>query len=192
MFSRYKKNSASGAQPVKAPVPAAPVATQPAAQPSAVRRKAKPAAQAGPVDKEKKRKERLGEIKLELHRALLENLNLAALDKVCRQSPCCFLMSSETGRLSTTAQSSPDGEPSEKCAISACLRAISAGLQTAPVGTWCRADTMPSAPACATSSGVTKSFGPNQRQVCFILSSRVEVSPTLYHPASLLTSMEVW
>ena len=81
MFSRYKKNSASGAQPVKAPVPAAPVATQPAAQPSAVRRKAKPAAQAGPVDKEKKRKERLGEIKLELHRALLENLNLAALDK---------------------------------------------------------------------------------------------------------------
>lgn len=81
MFSRYKKNSASGAQPVKAPAPAAPVATQPAAQPSAVRRKAKPAAQAGPVDKEKKRKERLGEIKLELHRALLENLNLAALDK---------------------------------------------------------------------------------------------------------------
>ncbi|MBW4983784.1 CpaF family protein [Mameliella sp. CS4] len=81
MFSRYKKNSASGAQPVKVPAPAAPVATQPAAQPSAVRRKAKPAAQAGPVDKEKKRKERLGEIKLELHRALLENLNLAALDK---------------------------------------------------------------------------------------------------------------
>ncbi len=81
MFSRYKKNSASGAQPVKAPAPAAPVATQPAAQPSAVRRKAKPAAQAGPVDKEKKRKERLGEIKLELHRALLENLNLSALDK---------------------------------------------------------------------------------------------------------------
>ncbi|MBY6118309.1 CpaF family protein [Mameliella alba] len=81
MFSRYKKNSASGAQPVKAPAPAAPAAAQPAAQPTAVRRKAKPAAQAAPVDKEKKRKERLGEIKLELHRALLENLNLAALDK---------------------------------------------------------------------------------------------------------------
>ena len=41
MFSRYKKTPASGAQPVKAPVPAAPVATQPAAQPSAVRRKAR-------------------------------------------------------------------------------------------------------------------------------------------------------
>ncbi|MBY6162981.1 CpaF family protein [Mameliella alba] len=84
MFSRYKKPSAPGTQPVKAPVPAAPAATpsQPAAQPSAVRRKvAKSAAQAGPVDKEKKRKERLSEIKLELHRALLENLNLAALDK---------------------------------------------------------------------------------------------------------------
>ncbi|MDD9732282.1 CpaF family protein [Mameliella sp. AT18] len=82
MFSRYKKNSAPGAQPVKAPAPAAPAtAAQPAAQPTAVRRKAKPAAQAAPVDKEKKRKERLGEIKLELHRALLENLNLAALDK---------------------------------------------------------------------------------------------------------------
>ncbi|MBV6635374.1 MAG: CpaF family protein [Mameliella sp.] len=64
------------------PAPAAPAtAAQPAAQPTAVRRKAKPAAQAAPVDKEKKRKERLGEIKLELHRALLENLNLAALDK---------------------------------------------------------------------------------------------------------------
>ncbi|BBU57640.1 Flp pilus assembly protein, ATPase CpaF [Mameliella alba] len=81
MFSRYKKNSASGAQPVKAPAPAAPAAAQPAVQPTAVRRKAKPSAQAAPVDKEKKRKERLGEIKLELHRALLENLNLAALDK---------------------------------------------------------------------------------------------------------------
>ncbi|MEC7670542.1 MAG: CpaF family protein, partial [Pseudomonadota bacterium] len=38
------------------------------------------AAQAAPVDKEKKRKERLAEIKLELHRAPLDNLNLAALD----------------------------------------------------------------------------------------------------------------
>ncbi|MDJ1006953.1 MAG: CpaF family protein [Paracoccaceae bacterium] len=37
-------------------------------------------AQAGPVDKEKKRKERLAEIKLELHKRLLDNLNLGALD----------------------------------------------------------------------------------------------------------------
>jgi pilus assembly protein CpaF len=39
------------------------------------------AAQAAPVDKERKRKERLGEIKLELHKSLLDNLNLSALDK---------------------------------------------------------------------------------------------------------------
>jgi pilus assembly protein CpaF len=38
-------------------------------------------AEPAPVDKEKKRKERLAEIKLELHKALLDNLNLAALDK---------------------------------------------------------------------------------------------------------------
>ncbi|NND20871.1 MAG: CpaF family protein [Silicimonas sp.] len=37
-------------------------------------------AQAAPVDKERKRRERLGEIKLELHKRLLDNLNLAALD----------------------------------------------------------------------------------------------------------------
>jgi pilus assembly protein CpaF len=36
--------------------------------------------QASPVDKEKKRKERLGEIKLELHKRLLDNLNLGALE----------------------------------------------------------------------------------------------------------------
>ena len=37
--------------------------------------------QVAPVDKERKRKEeRLGEIKLELHRRLLDNLNLSALD----------------------------------------------------------------------------------------------------------------
>ncbi|NNE86696.1 MAG: CpaF family protein [Silicimonas sp.] len=37
-------------------------------------------AQTGLVDKERKRKERLGEIKLELHKRLLDNLNLGALD----------------------------------------------------------------------------------------------------------------
>ncbi|MBT52287.1 MAG: type II secretion system protein E [Mameliella sp.] len=82
MFSRYKKPAAPDATPVKPAAPA-PTPTATAAKPAASRRKVAPtaAAQAGPVDKEKKRKERLGEIKLELHRALLENLNLAALDK---------------------------------------------------------------------------------------------------------------
>ncbi|MEO1140711.1 MAG: ATPase, T2SS/T4P/T4SS family, partial [Pseudomonadota bacterium] len=37
-------------------------------------------AQTAPMDKERKRKERLGEIKIELHRSLLDNLNLGALD----------------------------------------------------------------------------------------------------------------
>ncbi len=37
-------------------------------------------ARSRPVDKERKRKERLGEIKLELHKRLLDNLNLGALE----------------------------------------------------------------------------------------------------------------
>jgi pilus assembly protein CpaF len=92
MFSRYKKpSSAAEAPQPAAPKPAAPAATPaPAAtapveapKPGVARRPQpqRSAAQAGPVDKEKKRKERLAEIKLELHRALLDNLNLAALDQ---------------------------------------------------------------------------------------------------------------
>ena len=83
MFSRYKKPNAE-APPAKASTPAPKAAEAAVAvKPSAARRKAAPkaAAQAAPVDKEKKRKERLSEVKLELHRALLENLNLAALDQ---------------------------------------------------------------------------------------------------------------
>lgn len=45
----------------------------------------KVSAQAGPADKEKKRKERLSELKLELHKSLLENLNLAALESASEQ-----------------------------------------------------------------------------------------------------------
>ncbi|PHQ84163.1 MAG: type II secretion system protein E [Thalassobium sp.] len=73
MFSKYKKPDAKAASNVT-PMPAAG-----APKPSLM--KAKPvAAQAAPQDKEKKRKERLGEIKLELHKALLDNLNLSALE----------------------------------------------------------------------------------------------------------------
>ena len=88
MFSRYKK---PGLKEASRPVAKAEAVAAPAADdrkvevrtPSAVRRKGPPQApaQAGNADKEKKRKERLGEVKLELHRALLENLNLAALDQ---------------------------------------------------------------------------------------------------------------
>ncbi len=83
MFSRYKKQP--DAQPVQAPVkapeaeqtavPAAPTATAVARKPSQ-----KKSAEAAGSDRDRKRKERLGEIKIELHRELLENLNLAALE----------------------------------------------------------------------------------------------------------------
>ncbi|MEZ5911456.1 MAG: CpaF family protein [Paracoccaceae bacterium] len=104
MFSRYKK---SGAEPAKAaPPPAAapdkpaPVtatvaaAPQPAANaaqqaaPRASLMSSRPssspriAAVAAPVDKEAKRRERMSEIKVELHKRLLDNLNLSALEHV--------------------------------------------------------------------------------------------------------------
>lgn len=84
MFSRYKKNGAEPAKPVtpavKAERQSAAAAPAPEVKPSL--RKPLPAssAQAAPQDKERKRKERLGEIKLEMHRSLLDNLNLSALE----------------------------------------------------------------------------------------------------------------
>ena len=84
MFSKYKKSDAASG-PTAAQVAAAKaIADAPA--PDKKRQslmKVKPEsapAQAAPMDKEKKRKERLGDIKLELHKALLDNLNLSALE----------------------------------------------------------------------------------------------------------------
>ena len=84
MFSRYKK-PAAGAAKADAKVEDTPkeVATAPVeqAQAQSLRRPVPvSAAKATPQDKERKRKERLAEIKLDLHRSLLDNLNLAALD----------------------------------------------------------------------------------------------------------------
>jgi pilus assembly protein CpaF len=86
MFSRYKKDTP--AKPVKA---AAAAAAAPVAEAApaieeidrSVLRKPMPKAKAKAEasDKDRKRKERLAEIKLELHRELLDNLNLAALEK---------------------------------------------------------------------------------------------------------------
>lgn len=91
MFSKYKKPTL----PKDAGAPAASskidVAAVVAAQPEETRAplvKAAPARRAGEpaaMDKEKRRKERLGEIKLELHKALLDNLNLAALESASEQ-----------------------------------------------------------------------------------------------------------
>ena len=41
----------------------------------------RPAAEVVAADKEKKRKDRLAELKQELHKRLLDNLNLAALEQ---------------------------------------------------------------------------------------------------------------
>ena len=82
MFAKYKKPSATApaaAQPSKV-TELAKVATPEAA--AKVARKASPAAaaQVVPMDKERKRKDRIGDLKLELHRVLLDSLNLAALE----------------------------------------------------------------------------------------------------------------
>lgn len=76
MFSRYQK-SAPAKPNGKAPPP---MPAQKRAATTAPMAAKKAPAKAAPADKERKRKERLGEIKLELHKRLLENLNLAALE----------------------------------------------------------------------------------------------------------------
>ena len=86
MFSKYKKGdqgspdlkSIPGGQPQTRPVSA------PAPKSTAVevkrRNVSRSPAQVQAADKERKRKERLAEIKLELHKELLDNLNLGALE----------------------------------------------------------------------------------------------------------------
>ncbi|WP_422074627.1 ATPase, T2SS/T4P/T4SS family [Tranquillimonas rosea] len=94
MFSRYKKTTdskpAQGAAPT--PLKGVPSRAQPTETPAApakelpARRNTRSApaaetpAKAKPVDREKKRKERLSDIKVELHKRLLDNLNLSALE----------------------------------------------------------------------------------------------------------------
>ncbi len=84
MFSRYKKpdDPANAPKAEKAPAAEAPKTAPVGEAPKSSLRKPLPASQAevAPQDKERKRKERLAEIKIELHRSLLDNLNLGALD----------------------------------------------------------------------------------------------------------------
>ena len=84
MFSKYKKP-----EPAKTPKPQlAAVNDAPAEEaPKKSLMKAMPArsGDVAPQDREKKRKERLAEIKLELHKALLDSLNLAALETASEQ-----------------------------------------------------------------------------------------------------------
>ncbi|WP_299782369.1 CpaF family protein [uncultured Roseobacter sp.] len=87
MFSKYKKPSATPPAASKEAAPVADIASAKPAAAAAVTRKAAPAAsaQVTPMDKERKRKERMGEIKLDLHRVLLDNLNLSALEHATEQ-----------------------------------------------------------------------------------------------------------
>ncbi|MEX5729636.1 pilus assembly protein CpaF [Rhodovulum iodosum] len=80
MFSRYKKTGTGPAQLADGPTAQAAVRE---AAPETIRRP--PSQQISParaeaVDKERKRKQRLADIKNELHKRLLEDLNLAALE----------------------------------------------------------------------------------------------------------------
>ena len=85
MFSKYKKPNGPGPTPV-APRAATVAADAPAARPSLMKAgPAKRPTDIGAMDKEKRRKDRLQEIKLDLHKALLENLNLAVLDTATEQ-----------------------------------------------------------------------------------------------------------
>ncbi|PRY95624.1 pilus assembly protein CpaF [Hasllibacter halocynthiae] len=78
MFAKYKKEKGT---PVAA-TDAGAASPEPAAKaaPKVARRQAPKAAAPAPADKETRRKERLSEIKTEMHRRLLDQLNLSALE----------------------------------------------------------------------------------------------------------------
>ncbi|MGX9847688.1 CpaF family protein [Limimaricola litoreus] len=107
MFSKFRKPE-PGAAPIPAarpaataaPRPAAPAANAaPAAAPQPPVRRPGPAAEAAPADKERRRKERFAEIKLEVHKALLDTLNLAALEKASEQDLRAEINAIATERL---------------------------------------------------------------------------------------------
>ena len=91
MFSKYKKPTLpkdAGAPAASSKIDVAALAATAPEEPRKPLVKAAPPRRAGevaPMDKEKRRKERLGEIKLELHKALLDNLNLGALETASEQ-----------------------------------------------------------------------------------------------------------
>ncbi len=97
MFSRFKKpEGAPGRPAATAPVTQATPSARPAAGAAAPKAMTggraaagatvRPAAEVAAQDKEKKRKDRMQELKTELHKRLLDNLNLAALEKATEAS----------------------------------------------------------------------------------------------------------
>ena len=97
MFSRFKKpDGAPGRPAATAPVTQATAGARPASGAPAPKPMnggralpapaARPPAEVAAQDKEKKRKDRMQELKTELHKRLLDNLNLAALEKATEAS----------------------------------------------------------------------------------------------------------
>ncbi len=94
MFSRFKKPETEGKKPITTAVgsgtPASrattPVATAPVAVPKIAAVPGKSAAEVAAMEKDRKRKEKMSELKVELHKRLLENLNLAALESASETS----------------------------------------------------------------------------------------------------------
>lgn len=87
MFSRFKKDTPPGARPAATPPVAASAASAAAAARAPVQApvQQRPPAEAIAADKEKKRKERLTELKVEIQKRLLEDLNLSALESASEQ-----------------------------------------------------------------------------------------------------------
>jgi pilus assembly protein CpaF len=93
MFSRYKKTDGVQTKPApSAPVTAAVSSPKVASlDPKSSQQRAgtvqvRPPAEVVAAEKEKKRKEKMSELKVELHKRLLENLNLAALEHASEAS----------------------------------------------------------------------------------------------------------
>jgi pilus assembly protein CpaF len=98
MFSRFKKTDQPAGKPgqvaavsagnaaSRAPTPVANKPALPARQNGGPVAMPKGSAEVVAAEKEKKRKDRLMELKVELHKRLLENLNLAALEKASEAS----------------------------------------------------------------------------------------------------------
>ena len=90
MFSRYRKderaipvNGAPKAPPATTPAgeaAAAPIKNESLPRPLSATASSRRAAQATPADKELRRKQKMNELKVALHKELLEQLNLAALE----------------------------------------------------------------------------------------------------------------
>ena len=97
MFSRFKKPEPAVA-PTATQAAAAPAKPGIGARPMPSSATVRPPAEAAAADKEKKRKERLGDLKQQLHKRLLDSLNLAALEQASEAN-----LKAEIAAISTEA-----------------------------------------------------------------------------------------